>query len=452
MKVLLHPVDAAALATFRVFFGAMMVWEVIRYFQFDWIHRYYIAPEFHFTYEMFPFVAPLSATLMYLMFLAMGISALGIAIGLFYRVSAVLFFVTYTYVFLLDKTQYNNHYYLIILLSFLLVFVDAHRWASVDQKWRPDLRVQIVPFWQQFIFRAQIVIVYFYAAVAKMNVDWLAGQPLRIWLGNRSDYPVVGPIFATDLGVFFFAYGGLLFDLLIGFALLWKRTRLIAFFFLLFFHLTNKWLFSIGIFPYLMIVATIVFVDPDWPRRILKSAPIVEYDSSILPQKLGYSTIAVTFAGVFLLLQILIPFRHWLYPGYVSWTEEGHRFAWHMKLRDKQARIAFTVINPATQKITVVDVSQDLTNRQIRKMAARPDMILQYTHYLKRQWQAVGVASPIIQAHVWASLNGRPYFQLVDPQVNLAEQPQTVFARADWILPLPATGAAATNPPFEMAD
>ena len=79
---------------------------------------------------------------MYLVFFAMGLAALGVALGFLYRASAILFFLTYTYVFLLDKTHYNNHYYLISLLGFLLIFVDAHRWASVDQKLRPDLQAE----------------------------------------------------------------------------------------------------------------------------------------------------------------------------------------------------------------------------------------------------------------------------------------------------------------------
>ena len=433
---LLHPTDAAVLASFRVLFGALMVWEVIRYHTYDRIYYYYIAPRFLFTYELFPFAQPVSPSMMYLVFFIMGLAAFGIAVGAFYRASALLFFLTYTYVFLLDKAQYNNHYYLICLLAFLLIFVDAHRWASVDQKIRSSLRAELIPFWQLFIFRAQLLIVYVYAAIAKMNADWLQAEPIRAWLHQRADYAVVGPFFTTEFAAYLFAYGGLLFDLFIGFGLLWKRTRLISVIFIFAFHLTNNWLFSIGIFPFLMIAATVLFAEGDWPRRVLKAAPLTGYAPTTPPQKLSYKTPALVFTAIYLALQLLIPLRHFLYPGNPSWTEEGHRFAWHMKLRDKEGHLAFFIIDPATNERWSVNPQQDLTDRQIEKMATRPDMILQYSHYLKQQAQVRSIESPIVQVDSWAALNGRPFQPLIDPVVNLADVPQHIFARASWILPL----------------
>jgi uncharacterized membrane protein YphA (DoxX/SURF4 family) len=435
-EILFKPTDAASLATFRILFGAIMVWEVYRYHRFARIVRNYIEPQFHFTYEFFPFVSPLPGQLMYLVFFVWAVSALGLAIGFFYRVSALLFFLSYTYVFLLDKAEYNNHYYLIILLAFLFIWIDAHRWASVDQKLRPNLRAEVVPFWHLLILQAQIVIVYFYGGVAKINIDWLVGQPMQMWLLRRSDYPVVGPVFTTEWAVFFFSYGGLFFDLLIGFLLLWKRTRVPALVPLFFFHLMNKWLFSIGIFPYLMIAATIIFADPDWPRQLLRSAKL---KSKTAPnQTTRYRPLAFGFVTIYLALQILIPLRHWLYPNYVAWTEEGHRFSWRMKLRNKSGDIAFFITDPETNQNWVVDLEQDLTDRQISKMSTRPDMIIQYVHYLKEEARQAGIETPIIRVDSWVSLNGRPYQQLVDSTANLAEAPGNLFASAAWLLPFPA--------------
>jgi hypothetical protein len=435
-QLLVKPIDASALATFRVFFGVIMVWEVYRYHAYGRVARYYIEPHFYFPYELFPFLSPLSGPGMYLVFFLLGLSALGIALGFFYRPSAILFFLTYTYVFLLDKTQYNNHYYLISLLGFLLIFTDAHRWTSIDQKLRPDLQTEVIPYWQSFIFKAQLFIVYFYAAIAKMNGDWLVGEPIRDWLQARAHYPVLGPFFATEPGVYVFAYGGLLFDLFIGFLLLWRPTRLPAFLALLAFHLMNGWLFSIGIFPYLMIAATVLFVEPDWPRRLLRSASLNKPSQPVYSE--AYRKWAFGFVVIYLALQIFIPFRHWLYPGNVSWTEEGHRFSWHMKLRSKSGRISFTITDPQTQQTWPVDMTADLNARQISKMATRPDMIIQYAHYLKQKAEQAGIQNPIIRVEAWASLNGRPYQPLIDPEANLAELPQTIFARADWIVPLQA--------------
>lgn len=436
-KTLLHPTDAAVLATFRVLFGTLMAWEVYRYHAYDRIYHYYIEPNFFFTYEFFPFVRPVAPSLMYLVFFIMGMSSLGIALGLFYRAAAILFFLTYTYVFLLDKAQYNNHYYLIILLAFLFSLVDAHRWVALDQKFRPQLRAELIPFWQLFVFRAQIVIVYLYGALAKLNADWLLGEPIRSWLRDRSDYPVVGQFFTSEVVVYFFAYGGLFFDLLIGLGLICKRTRLVSVFFIVFFHLTNGWLFSIGVFPYLMLAATVLFADADWPRRVLRAASLVSYSQNTPKQKLGYHDLALVFLGFYLLLQVLVPLRHILYPGNVSWTEEGHRFAWHMKLRDKEGYLAFFIINPVSNERWSVNPGQDLTPEQMQNMVGRPDMILQYAHYLADRARADGIKNPVVQVDSMASLNGRPFQRLVDSNVNLAEVPLAVFAPAPWIVPLP---------------
>jgi uncharacterized membrane protein YphA (DoxX/SURF4 family) len=436
-RALVKPTDVSSLATFRVLFGALMVYEVYRYHVNNRIPYYYLEPNFYFTYELFPFVVPPPGQWMYVLFFVMALSALGIALGFFYRISAILFFLTYTYVFLIDKAQYNNHYYLIILLAFLLMIVDAHRWASIDQKLRPGLHSEYVPYWQRFIFLAQMVIVYFYAGVAKINVDWLAGRPVGDWLEDRSDYPVVGPFFTTEWATYFFAYGGLLFDLAIGFLLLWPRTRLLGFLALLFFHLTNKWLFSIGIFPYLMIAATILFVSPDWPRRVLHSAKF-KVPKVAPPQISDRRYWILGFVTVYVALQILIPLRHWLYPSYVAWSEEGHRFSWRMKLRSKSSRVAFYVTNPHTNRIWEVDLRQDLTSRQVRKMSTRPDMIIQYVHHLKQKLHQVGIEDPIIQVSSQVSLNGRSYQPIIDPTVNLAEAPLQIIAPSTWLLPLEA--------------
>lgn len=430
-----HPVDAASIGAFRLLFGALMVWEVGRYFHYDFIGRYYVEPRFHFTYEFFPFVAPLPGQGMYWLFGAMGLFALGLALGFYTRWSALLFFLSYTYVFLLDKTPYNNHYYLISLLSFLLIWVDARRWLSLD-RWRKRISgPQTIPFWQLFMLRAQFFIVYFYGGLAKLNRDWLMGEPVRLWLAERSHYPLLGPFFETEAAVYFFGYGGLLFDLTIGFLLLWRPTRLLAFGGLLFFHLMNNWLFSIGIFPFLALAATILFVEPDWPRRMLsKFYQPISAPPLTQPARLNLWTLS--FISLYLALQLLIPLRHWLYPGEVSWTEEGHRFAWHMKLRDKEARLELKVIDPWTGQIWNANLAEDLTADQIEKMGIRPDMILQYTHYLREKLIQTGLNNPIIIANAWASLNGRPFQQLIDPRVNLAQVQPHLFAPSPWILPL----------------
>ena len=191
-KRFFEPVDIASLVYFRVAFGVIMLWEVWRYFDHGWIARYWIRPTLHFTYYGFDWVHPWPASGMYLHWVALGALAILITLGLWYRISATLFFLGFTYTFLLEQARYLNHFYLICLISFLMIFIPAHRAASLDARWRPSLRSQTAPAWALWLLRGQIGIVYFYGGVAKLNADWGRAEPFRTWLARRTDFPVIG--------------------------------------------------------------------------------------------------------------------------------------------------------------------------------------------------------------------------------------------------------------------
>lgn len=440
-------VDISSIVFFRIAFGSIMLWEVIRYFSNNWIDRYYIQPTFHFTYYGFDWIKPWPGRGMYLHFFALGILAVWILIGFYYRVAAVLFFLGFTYVFLLDQTQYLNHFYLISLLSFLLIFVPAGREFSVDALLRPGLRSRTAPAWTLWLLCAQIGITYFYGGIAKLNSDWLHGEPMRMWLAERLDFPVIGPYFRDEWMVYLFAIGGLLLDLMIVPLLLWRRTRVIAFAAGLAFHLLNAQLFNIGIFPWFMLCATVVFFPPDLPRRAMRAL------ARALPARSGRRTavpgdaaqpdlvmprrpaLVVVLICVYLGVQLLMPLRHWAYPGNVSWTEEGHNFSWHMKLRDKEAAGEFTITDSGSGETSRVELRRYLTTRQRDKMLANPDMILQFCHYLAELKRREGVENAEVRASVKASLNGREPQWLIDPNVDLSKAPRNLLS-ASWILPL----------------
>lgn len=436
-----RPVDISSIVVFRVAFGLIMLWEVFRYFDKDWIGRYWIEPNFFFTYNGFHWVQPWGGDGMYYHFAILGLLAIFIAIGFYYRISAILFFLGFTYIFLLDKAPYLNHFYLISLVSFIMIFVPANRSASVDAYFDERLRSDSVPAWSLWLLQAQMGIVYVYGGLAKMNADWLRTEPMRSWLANRvDDFPLIGPLFITEPGVYFFVYGGLLFDLLIVPFLLWKRTRLLAFTAVLFFHIMNARMFSIGIFPWFAIAATTIFFPADWARKLF-TIPTYGRDKPTLPYVVPqYMTqyAALSFFAVYVGIQLLFPLRHFVIPGNVSWTEDGHRFAWHMKLRDKNAQAIFYVTDQDSGTTWTVDPDSYLSSRQVRKMETRPDMILQFAHYLDEEMAKAGYENVSVTADVWASLNGREYQQFVDPSVDLSEESIALvdFRRTYWILPL----------------
>ena len=418
---------------FRILFGALMIWQALHYLANGRYIKYFVEPSFHFTYEFFHFVSPVSQNFLFGVLILMLLAAGGIMLGLFYRLSVFLFLLTFSYVFLLDRAFYNNHYYAIILLSFLLLVGNGQRWGSLDQRRRP--KPEVIPYWNLFLLKAQIFIIYFYGGLAKLNGDWFRGEPMRSWLRDVSHLPVVGPLFLTDWAPYFFSWGGLAFDLSIGIFLWWRKTRYAAFLVILFFNLTNSVIFNIGVFPFLMIAAATLFDDPDWPRKLFKAKkPPPNLNAHSASDFANGSVVA--FVAAYLLIQILIPFRHWLYPGDANWTEEGHYFSWHMKLRDKKGKLKIYVTDPKNQSTIEYDAHQDLNRLQGGKMVQRPQFIYQYVQYLKEKMIKQGIEHPIIRVDAWVSLNGRPYQRIIAPEVNLAEAPTGLFSHDDWIVPL----------------
>lgn len=435
---LLRPVDIAWLVFFRLFFGAIMIVEVYRYWSRGWIDLLYIEPGFYFTYYGFAWVSPWPGEWMYVHFAGLGILATLILLGLAYRFASTLFFLAFTYVFLLDQTQYLNHFYLLSLISLLMIFVPAHRAFSLDARIRSQIRRTTTPVWTLWTLRLQLGVAYFYAGIAKINGDWLRGVPLDRWL-EHGDLGRLGLLQSHWVAVFF-SWAGLALDLLIVPALLWRRTRLAAFGLITLFHLMNSQLFSIGIFPWFMIGATTVFLSPSWPRQVWTALRRRDLAVPELPrqgtarlslaQRWGFALLAL-----YAVIQLLAPLRHLAYPGNVAWTEEGHRFSWRMKLRDKRGRSELTVVEQATGEVRRVDPKRYLTSRQAGKMSVRPDMVLQFAHHLAKHYEG-RLGNPVrVYGQVEASLNYRPLQLLIDPDVDLASQPRDL-APASWILPL----------------
>jgi vitamin K-dependent gamma-carboxylase-like protein len=462
---LLKPVDVSFLIFFRIVFGAIMLWEVYRYFTYNWISRYYIVPTVYFTYYGFSWVKPWPGQGMYAHFFVLGALAICVLAGLFYRLAATLFFLGFTYVFLLDQTRYLNHFYLVSLISFLLIFLPAERALSLDALFRPKLRADTVPAWTLYLLRVQVGIAYFFGGIAKLNGDWLRGEPMRTWLHPLTRLPLFGSLFQKEWVIYHFVIGGLLLDLLVVPFLLWRRTRAYAFVAAVIFNLMNALIFQIGIFPWFMLGATLIFFPPDFMRRVAGSviraftsedAPATSWPAQTTAN-VEMSENSATLSAVpvattcnqlswrqktvaallttYLALQLVMPLRHYAYPGNVSWTEEGHNFSWHMKLRAKKAGALFTVTHPASGQTWIIDPKEHLEAHQVEKMATHPDMILQFSHYLAEQKQREGYESVEVRARVMASLNGRKPQLLVDPTADLAKERLSLLP-ARWILPL----------------
>jgi hypothetical protein len=317
----------------------------------------------------------------------------------------------------------------------LLIFVPCHRKFSLDARRDPRLRTDHVPAWALWLLRAQVAVPYIYGGLVKLNADWLHGQPMQIWM-SQSPLRGVIPMFGEHWLALIFSYGGLLLDLLVVPALLWKRTRWFAFGGAVLFHLANSLMFRIGVFPWLMICATTLFLSPDWPRRLFRLPPASRPPARAaapVPQRLR--KIAIGGVVTYFVFQILFPLRFLLYPGNVDWTREGWTFAWRMMLSQKRTALRFFVVDPARGQTMALDPTQLLSPRQIDKMADDPEMMREFAAHVKDQLQEQGY--PDWEVHVFAlcSLNGRKPQLVVDANVDLGAQPRTILSKP-WIAPL----------------
>lgn len=432
-----QPVDILPLAAFRIAFGALMCLGSLRIMWHGWVYAIYIQPAFHFSYFGFDFARPLPGVGMHLVFVALAGLALCIMLGWRYRLCMPAFFLLFTYVELLDQATYLNHYYFISLVSFLLCFMPAQGALSLDARRDAGLRRRTVPRWCIACLQLQLVIVYFFAGLAKLNGDWLLlGMPMRLWLRAHSDFPLLGQLFDQEAVALLFSWSGAFYDLTISLWLLWHKSRPFAWIAVAVFHLMTALLFPIGMFPWLMVGASLVFFtgkDFRWLAGALrrKSPAIRPAKSAVIPFRLP--TLAKLTLALFFLIQLSLPLRHFFYPGDVNWTMEGYRFAWRVMLNEKAGFATFRVVDHTLGSTQIVFASQHLTEQQARHMAYQPDMIWQFAQYLGSQHAFHSQHDIAVYAEVWVAHNGAPARLLIDPRQNLLAVPRDLLA-AEWIL------------------
>jgi hypothetical protein len=428
MTAINKPVSITPLVRFRVVFGLLMFASLIRFWVRGWIDTVYIAPSFHFSYSGFEWIKTLGDPGMYILFLLVIISALFIALGFFYHIAAIVFFVGFTYIELIDVTTYLNHYYFISLVAFLMIWVPANRKFSLDVHFKRIQPVEAVPAWTIGIIRFQLAVVYIFAGLAKLNYDWLIeAQPMKTWLPAKSHLPIVGSFMYKEWVAYLFSWFGAIYDLFIVFFLINKRTRLVAYFFVIVFHLATALFFpGIGMFPYVMIASTLIF----FPGKKIDNAETI---SPIrYPRFIPYALL------IYAVIQVLVPFRFLLYPGHLFWHEEGYRFSWRVMLMEKAGAAYFRVKEKDSGRRFEVSNSEFLTPLQEKMMSTQPDMIVKYAKYLAEVYKKRGVKDPEVTAEIYVTLNGARSRLFIDSTVNLAAQ-TTGWQHYNWVLPYKST-------------
>jgi hypothetical protein len=403
---------------FRFLFGIVLAIGCVRFLFSGWIPRFYAEPTYFFSYYGFEWVRPGPLWFMYALYVLLALAALAIAFGRLYRLSAIVFFVGFTYAELCDVTNYLNHYYLVSLLALILCVIP-----------KPDLRKPL-PTWVLYLLRFQVAVVYIYAGLAKVQTDWLlSAQPLNLWFQARTETPLIGSLLGTLTAAYVASWAAAFFDLTIVFWIWYRKTRALAFVAVLGFHAMTAVFFNIGLFPYLMPVAATLFFSPSWPRRFLRTEPVSHTTDTT------NTTSVPKILLVYCLVQAVVPLRHFAYPGDVLWNEDGMRWSWKVMVREKHGSVTYFVRVPGAKRDVQVSPSAYLDPRQEREMAGQPDLILALAHQIADDYRARGLQVEV-RAEALVSLNGRPARHLIDPDRDLAAVPKTLAA-SDWVTPIP---------------
>ena len=429
-----RPMDNSPLILFRILFGALISLECFGAIATGWVREILVEPAFTFNFIGFNWLQFLVGPQMYVYFVVMGVLGICISLGYRYRFCMPAFTLLWTLAYLLQKTAYNNHYYLLILLAIIMCFMPANASHSLDVKQQRTPQNQWMPAYVKWIVVLQLFLVYSYAAIAKIYPDWTDYTFVRFLLETKADYPVVGSALQSPFMTSIVTWGGLLFDALIVPALLWKPSRKIAFFFALIFHLFNSVVFQIGIFPFLSLALIVFFFDPAVIRKLFfKETPI---NTEPITKVASLKPMWIWAWVLYFIVQISLPLRHHVIPGDVLWTEEGHRMSWRMMLRARYGSVQFEIADKDTGARKIVDLNQMLSKKQRIRIAAYPDLIWQFSQRLAREYALAG-QDVAIYADAKVSINGRPLKQFTDPRVDLAKEDWDPFIHHHWILDSP---------------
>lgn len=441
---ILKPTNANTLGIFRFFFGLFMIIETYYYHTSGLIKKGFIAPKVLFPYDYLEFIKPLPEPIMHLILGLMALGAIMITIGWRHKIGSLIFFLGNTYFLLLDKGIYNNHIYLFSLIALLLIFTNASNSFSLKNKFSLNSQSNIRN-WELWIFRFQIIIVYFYGGIAKINYDWLFRfEPMKTALKAISSSPI------PDWIAGFMAYGSLMIDLSLGFLLLFKKTRLFAIIFLLIFHLSNGVIFNdIGIFPYLMIASCILFFDGHEIYQFIRTkfganskdakkepSNTVSDNLEVALSNHSVSTIFFPLLILYIAFQILFPLRHLTLPNQVDWTNIAQQFSWRMKIQSRDViKSDFFIVDWDNNRKIPFKHNKYINTMQIKKMAEDPRMHLRFAHFIVSKAAEFDVNNPEIRGDLILNCNGQGPYTVINNETDLLKVDYSPFKVADWILP-----------------
>ena len=420
-------VDGRVLGLFRLIFGLFMLYQCYYYYDAHLIDDGFMKPYLLFKYDGFGFVDRLPRTAMFGLLATLALSAVGIASGILFRLSCIVFALIQCYFLLLEKAYYNNHIYLFVLIAFLLSWTAADHFFSFKPQ---NKRLLSIPFWQQFMLQAQFVIVYFYASLIKLKADWFINrQPMTCLIQGYPETKPFSWLVKLPGMIDFVTYGGFLLDFSAPFLLWYKPIRKYALIPFIAFHFTNTQFFDdIGIFPYLMAASMIIFFQASDFRWFPGTPNVPESAKQSLTPRVKWALIS------YFSFQLLFPLRGYFLPNALDYSSIGNRFAWRVKADVReQIEMKFYAVHPETKEKKEVPVGGYLNPVQAKLLMQDPRAVVQFAEGIKTFFQTQGVENVGVQATIRMKYNGRPVSDFIDPNVNLANAEWSVWKPIVWL-------------------
>lgn len=444
-----------------------MTYQILKYYKIDYTFGAMAGPEVLFPYYYLQFMTPLPLPVLNIIQALLLISAICIALGLFYRYAISFFCIGFTYFSFIDKTLYNNHLYLIALLAFVMIFMEADRKYSVRWFSKEKAADDQLPAWNQYMLMFLISLPYFFGGIAKLHYNWL-GTDLTEIIVRSANLNNLQSTFSEAFLINLFTYGGLVYDLSVVFLLLFRKTRFLGVIAVLIFNLTNNSILfgDIGLFPMFMIFSTVLFFDAERVGRFMEdvfgkrkqaTAPVKsksgkknhkkavqrEAPETIAapPSVTGKShSLATGLILLFVVAQLVLPFRYMLFNDNPEWYSAGSRFAWRMKMQHKKPTEAKMYIKDRQSgQINDIDYLSFLTTNQQDHLFDDPYQFIHLAKYLSKQVEArTALVDPIITAEIKVEFNGLPAQDMIDSSIDLTRLTENPFADNFWIVPLQA--------------
>jgi vitamin K-dependent gamma-carboxylase len=412
------------LALYRMVLGLVMLKEAHRIALS--IHPFYIEPDIQIPWPFLEWWPMLPEFMMHLFVGMIALGGLMVTLGLWSKIGSALGLVAYSYFFFLDRSYYNNHYYLILLNLFLLTFIHADKaWSLRHLILKTD---HLVPAWNIAILRFQLALVYFVGATAKFNNDWMSGRTIRASLQSDA-YQNLKQLFAqhTEQLVLLLTHGGWIFDLFVPLLLLHKKGRYWALPFIIIFHVINMFSLNIGVFPYMMLAATVIFFGEGW-RDAFQKATFKSPSSSTIKQ-----TTTAVFIWAYIILQFLLPLRHHLIPGDYNITGEGYCFSWKMKGNAIEL-LRYEMFGYRSDTKAEVSAPLSLHPKQFATLSSSPTTNITVAKHLAQKIslsESIPIDKLDFFVYLQVSINGNQPIYIIDTTKNILKASYSSLYHSD---------------------